>query len=31
MDGTLLDTGNPASRASFEVTHRNFIRRICTA
>lgn len=29
MDGTLLDTGNPASRASFEVTHRNFIRRIC--
>lgn len=29
MDGTLLDTGNPVSRASFEVTHRDFIRRIC--
>ena len=29
MDGTLLDTGNPASRASFEVSHRDFIRRIC--
>lgn len=28
-DGTLLDTGNPVSRASFEVTHRDFIRRIC--
>ena len=29
-DGTLLDTGNSVSRAAFEVTHRNFIRRICT-
>lgn len=29
MDGTLLDTGNPVSRASFEVSHRDFIRRIC--
>ena len=29
MDGTLLDTGNPISRASFEVSHRDFIRRIC--
>ena len=28
-DGTVLDTGNPVSRASFEVTHRDFIRRIC--
>ncbi|WP_300699122.1 FAD-binding and (Fe-S)-binding domain-containing protein [Bacteroides sp.] len=28
-DGTLLDTGNPVSRASFEVTHRDFIRHIC--
>ena len=27
-DGTVLDTGNPVSRASFEVTHRDFIRRI---
>ena len=25
----LLDTGNPVSRASFEVSHRDFIRRIC--
>ena len=23
MDGTLLDTGNPVSRASFEVSHRD--------
>ena len=29
MDGTLLDTGNPVSRASFEETHREFIHRIC--
>mgnify|MGYP005907141849 CR=1 FL=1 len=28
-DGTVLDTGDPISRASFEVTHRDFIRRIC--
>lgn len=28
-DGTVLDTGCPVSRASFEVTHRDFIRRIC--
>ena len=27
-DGTVLDTGCPVSRASFEVTHRDFIRRI---
>ena len=29
-DGTLLDTGDSVSRAAFEVTHRDFIRRICT-
>ena len=29
-DGTLLDTGDSVSRAAFEVTHREFIRRICT-
>lgn len=28
-DGTVLDTGSPVSRASFEVTHRDFIHRIC--
>lgn len=28
-DGTVLDTGDPVSRASFEVTHRDFIRTIC--
>lgn len=28
-DGTVLDTGDDASRASFESTHRDFIRRIC--
>lgn len=28
-DGTILDTGDPVSRASFEVTHRDFIRGIC--
>lgn len=28
-DGTVLDTGDAVSRASFEVTHRDFIRRIC--
>lgn len=28
-DGTILDTGDPDSRTSFEVTHRDFIRRIC--
>nr|WP_302830921.1 FAD-binding and (Fe-S)-binding domain-containing protein [uncultured Bacteroides sp.] len=28
-DGTRLDTGDPVSRAAFEVTHRDFIRRIC--
>lgn len=28
-DGTVLDTGDPISRASFEITHRDFIRRIC--
>ncbi len=28
-DGTVLDTGDPISRASFEVTHRDFIRSIC--
>lgn len=28
-DGTVLDTGDDASRASFENTHRDFIRRIC--
>ena len=29
MDGTVLDTGDPVSRASFEATHPEFIRRIC--
>ena len=29
-DGTVLDTGDSVSRAAFEVTHRDFIRRICT-
>lgn len=29
-DGTVLDTGDPVSRAAFEVTHRDFVRRICT-
>lgn len=29
-DGTLLDTGDPVSRAAFEVTHPDFIRQICT-
>lgn len=29
MDGTVLDTGDPVSRASFEATHPNFIHRIC--
>lgn len=28
-DGTVLDTGDPISRAGFEVTHRDFIRSIC--
>lgn len=28
-DGTVLDTGNAASRAEFEATHPDFIRRIC--
>lgn len=28
-DGTVLDTGDPVSRAAFEVTHRDFIRTIC--
>lgn len=28
-DGTVLDTGDDASRASFKSTHRDFIRRIC--
>ena len=28
-DGTVLDTADPVSRASFEVTHRDFIRNIC--
>lgn len=28
-DGTVLDTGNPDSRASFEATHSDFIHRIC--
>lgn len=27
-DGTVLDTGSPVSRASFEVTHPDFLRRI---
>ena len=29
MDGTVLDTGDSVSRASFEATHPEFIRRIC--
>ena len=29
-DGTVLDTGDSVSRAAFEVTHRDFLRRICT-
>ena len=29
-DGPLLDPGDSVSRAAFEVTHRDFIRRICT-
>ena len=29
-DGTVLDTGDPVSRAAFEVTHPDFIRQICT-
>lgn len=28
-DGTVLDIGDPISRAGFEVTHRDFIRGIC--
>lgn len=28
-DGTILDTGDPVSRASFEATHADFIRQIC--
>lgn len=28
-DGTVLDTGDPISRAGFKVTHRDFIRGIC--
>ena len=28
-DGTVLDTGDPVSRASFEVTHRDFLQRLC--
>ena len=28
-DGTVLDTGDVVSRASFEATHRDFIRGIC--
>lgn len=27
-DGTILDTGDPISRASFEATHPDFLRRI---
>ena len=27
-DGTILDTGDPVSRASFEATHPDFLRRI---
>ena len=29
-DGTVLDTGDTVSRASFEVTHREFLQRLCT-
>ncbi len=28
-DGTVLDTGDPVSRAAFEETHRDFIRTLC--
>ncbi len=28
-DGTVLDTGNQISRASFEATHSDFLNRIC--
>ena len=28
-DGTVLDTADTVSRASFEVTHRDFLRRLC--
>lgn len=28
-DGTVLDTGDDISRASFEATHPNFLNRIC--
>ena len=28
-DGTVLDTGDSVSRASFEVTHREFLQRLC--
>ena len=28
-DGTVLDTGDTVSRASFEVTHRDFLQRLC--
>ena len=28
-DGTVLDTGDAVSRASFEVTHREFLQRLC--
>lgn len=28
-DGTILDTSDPVSRASFEATHPEFIKRIC--
>ncbi|HIZ33345.1 MAG TPA: FAD-binding oxidoreductase [Candidatus Bacteroides merdigallinarum] len=28
-DGSVLDTGDPVSRASFEVTHREFLQRLC--
>ena len=28
-DGTILDTSDPVSRASFEATHSEFIKRIC--
>ena len=28
-DGTILDTGDPISRASFEATHADFLQRIC--
>lgn len=28
-DGTVLDTGDPISRASFQATHPDFLERIC--